>query len=176
MLALFLAALESAEDKRRFAELYEAHHVRMEQIALNILRDGHDAEEAVQNAFLQIIRHFEKIYKIPCNKLPFWIISIVKNESLMLLRKRKKEHDRTVAFEEWTPPSAETVTDWSELARLFAQLPQTYRAALEMRYLLGYSTRDIANRLGISENAVTTRISRGRALLREILEKEGFQL
>ena len=69
----------------------------MEQTALNILRGQHDAEDAVQNSFLQIIRHFEKISEISCEELPFWIISIVKNESLMILRARRK----IVPLEEW---------------------------------------------------------------------------
>lgn len=51
MLSYLLAALESEEDKRRFTELYEENHVRAEQTALRILRDPHDAEDAVQNTF-----------------------------------------------------------------------------------------------------------------------------
>ncbi len=84
MLSYLLAALESEEDKRRFTELYEENHVRAEQTALRILRDPHDAEDAVQNAFLQVIHHFDEISEIPCKKLGFWIISIVKNEALMI--------------------------------------------------------------------------------------------
>lgn len=76
MLSYLLAALESEEDKRRFTELYEENHVRAEQTALRILRDPHDAEDAVQNAFLQVINHFDEISEIPCKKLGFWIISI----------------------------------------------------------------------------------------------------
>ena len=91
MLAFFLAALESEDDKRKFVAVYEQYHKKMEMIALHILGSQHDAEDAVQNAFLQIIRHFEKIYEIPCEELPFWIISIVKNEALMILRKKRIE-------------------------------------------------------------------------------------
>ena len=105
MLALFLAALESDEDRRRFSALYERYHGKMERIAIGILRDQRDAEDAVQNAFLQIIRHFEKISEISCEELPFWIISIVKNEALMLLRKRRN----ILPLEDWEgfePPVA----------------------------------------------------------------------
>lgn len=79
MLSYLLAALESEEDKRRFTELYEENHVRAEQTALRILRDPHDAEDAVQNAFLQVIHHFDEISEIPCKKLGFWIISILQD-------------------------------------------------------------------------------------------------
>lgn len=97
MLTFFLVALESDEDKRRFAAIYEQYHERMERVALRILREQHDAEDTVQNAFLQIIRHFEKTFEIPGEELPFWIISIVKNEALMILRTRRK----TAPLEEW---------------------------------------------------------------------------
>ena len=97
MLSFYLAALESDADRRTFSEIYREHHERMERTAMRILNDQGDAEDAVQNAFMQVIRHFEKIFQIPCEDLPFWIISIVKNESLMILRARRK----IVPLEEW---------------------------------------------------------------------------
>mgnify|MGYP004551522657 FL=1 len=174
MLSYLLAALESEEDKRRFTELYEENHVRAEQTALRILKDPHDAEDAVQNAFVQVIHHFDKISEIPCKKLEFWIISIVKNEALMILRRNQKE----LPQEDWDNFSAD-VNDpigYNELVQLFSRLPPTYRAVLEMRMINDYSGKEIAVHLGISESAVNTRISRGRILLRELAVKEGFHV
>lgn len=68
------------------------------------------------------------------------------------------------------------MSDYTALVELFRSLPDTYRRVLEMKVLLGYTDKEIAGHLGISETAVSTRASRGRQLLREILEKEGFQL
>ena len=172
MLAFFLAVLESEADRQKFTEIYEQYHGLVEKTAVRILKNQQDAEDAVQNTFVQIIRHFDKACEIDCKNLPFWIISIVKNESLMILRKKK----RIVQLEDWDGISveAESVSEYSELVRLFSKLPETYRAALEMHFLLEYSGKEIARKLGISESAVNTRISRGRALLREIVEREGF--
>ncbi|MDE7218138.1 MAG: sigma-70 family RNA polymerase sigma factor [Oscillospiraceae bacterium] len=175
MLTFFLSALESEEDRRRFRAVYAQYHGRLERVAMGILQDRRDAEDAIQNTFVQVVRHFEKIYQIPCEELPFWLISIVKNEARMILRKRK----RALSLEEdWETASAraEDVSDYAALVELFASLPETYRQVLEMKALLGYTDRETAQRLGISETAVSTRASRGRALLREILEKEGFHL
>lgn len=165
-------ALESEADKQKFTDIYEQYHPQMEQTALRILKNQHDAEDAVQNAFMQIIRHFEKIDEIPCEKLPFWIVCIVKNEAVTILRKNQ----RTVQLENWDSfaADAESVTDYLELVQLFSRLPETYRAVLEMRLLLGYTGKEIARHLALSESAVNTRIFRGRALLREIAEKEAF--
>ena len=172
MLAFFLAALESEDDKRRFVAVYEQYHEKMEMIALHILGSQHDSEDAVQNAFLQMIRHFEKIYEIPCEELPFWIISIVKNEELMILRKNRN----VVPLEDWYrfEQVEDSAAGYTELVELFRQLPETYRAVLEMKLLIGYTDREIAQKLGLSETAVSSRASRGRALLRKLVEKEGL--
>ena len=171
MLSFFLAVLESEADKEKFIEIYEQYHDFIEKTAINILKNQQDAEDAVQNTFVQIIRHFEKVFEIDCKNLPFWIISIAKNESLMILRKK----NRITLLEDWESISkeAESVTEYNELVRLFSKLPDTYRAALEMHFLLDYSGKEIAQKLDISESAVYTRISRGRALLIEIIKKEG---
>lgn len=172
MLIFLLAALENEEDRRKLTAIYEQYHIRLEDAAISVLKNQRDAEDAVQNAFMQIIRHFEKISEVPCEELPFWLISIVKNESLMILRKRS----RIVPLPdiESLVNAAKAVTEYSELVELFRQLPATYRAVLEMKILFGYSDRDIAKHLSISETAVSTRANRGRALLREIAEREGF--
>lgn len=172
MLIFLLSALDSDEDRQQFVLLYNNFHQQMERIALQILNDQRDAEDAVQNAFLQVIRHFRKISNISCEELPFWLISIVKNEALMIRRKRKNE----VPFEDWNGfvEQSENVSSYTELVALFARLPETYRAVLEMKMILGYTDREIAYHLNISETAVSTRANRGRKLLREIAEKEGI--
>ena len=154
------------------ARSYERNVDTVWNVCITFLKNPADAEDAVQNAFMQIIRHFEKTDEIPCEKLPFWIVCIVKNEAVTILQKNQ----RTVQLENWDSfaADAESVTDYQELVQLFSRLPETYRAVLEMRLLLGYTGKEIARHLALSESAVNTRIFRGRALLREIAEKEAF--
>jgi RNA polymerase sigma-70 factor (ECF subfamily) len=172
MLAVLLTALESEKDREKFIEIYEQYHAQMERTAMRILKEQSDIEDAVQNAFMQVILHFEKIFEIPCEELPFWIISIVKNEAQMILRKNK----RTVPLEEWEgfSKSIDEITGYTELVDLITRLPETYRAVLEMKMLLGYSDKEISKHLSISETAVSSRATRGRTLLRKIAEQEGF--
>lgn len=174
MLAVLLATLESADDQQKFIEIYQRNHERMEKTALRILKTQHDAEDAVQNAFVKVIRHFESIPEIPSEALPYWLISIVKNEALSLLRKKQK----IVPLEEWnqSTDNIADISDYSDLVELFSRLPDSYRAVLEMKILLGYADGEIASLLGISKTAVSTRASRGRALLRNIIEKEGYRI
>ena len=168
LLTFLLAALESDEDRALFTEIYEQNHDRMEQTALRILKDPHDAEDAVQNAFLQVIRNFDALLEIPCKKRIFWCISIVKNEALAILRKKKKTILIIEELEENPAAGVEEAMSYKEVVRLFAQLPETYRSVLEMKMILGYSGKEIAKSMGLTENAVNVRITRGRAMLREI--------
>ena len=172
MLTVLLAVLESDTDRQKFIEIYEQYHVQMERTALRILKEQSDAEDAVQNAFTQIIRHFEKTFEIPCEELPFWIISIVKNEARTILRKSS----RIVPLEDWDgfTENISDISGYTELGDLFTRLPETYRSVLELKILHGYTDKEIAKRMGISETAVSSRATRGRTLLREIVEKEGF--
>lgn len=171
MLAILLAALESDEDRKKFIEIYEQYHAQMERTAMQMLKGQSDVEDAIQNAFIQMIRHFEKIFEIPREELPFWIISIVKNEARIILRKNQ----RTAPLEDWDnfTKSIDDITGYTELVDLFTRLPDTYRSVLEMKILYGYSDKEISKHLGISETAVSSRATRGRAMLREIVGKEG---
>lgn len=172
MLMLYLQMLETPEEKVRFEEIYLKYRFTMFRVADSILHNDQDAEDAVHNAFLRIIRKFSKFQKTPVKDLAPLVAVIARNEAISLLRKKKDD----VSLEEWDSfaETAESVSDYHSLVETFARLPQTYRAALEMK-LLGYSDGEIASKLGLSKTAVSTRISRGRQLLRSIVEREGFR-
>ncbi len=174
MLVYLLPLLDDKSERARFLSLYDQQHDTMLRVARRMLPEQKDAEDAVQNAFVQIIKHFEKIFEIPCEELRFWCICIVENEARQLLRKRRK----TVPLEDWDAfeREASQSRSYRALVECFTRLPETYRAALEMKLLLGCTDREIAKKLGISETAVSTRISRGRKLLQKIVLEEGFEL
>lgn len=174
MLAFFLSVLESPEDRRLFTALYEQHRDSMERIALNMLRDAHDAEDAVQNAFLQIIRHFDQVPTIPPDRIAFWIISITQNEARILLRKKRRTMPMD-DLDDWDG-HIDDETDYAELLEMLDQLPETYQLVIEMKFLMGCTDEEIAQKLGLSQTAVSTRVSRGRMLLKKILEKEGISV
>lgn len=169
MIAFFLASLETDKERQQFIKLYEQYHEIMERVALNVLGEQHDAEDAVQNSFLQVIRHFSKVNEINDGEIGYWMVSIVKNEALIILRKRR----HTVQVEDWTriERGMDNVTEYVELVELFRELPETYRSILEMKVFLGYSDREIAKRLNITESLVSTRASRGRSLLKKFVER-----
>ena len=174
MLVYYLQMLDTPEEKMRFEQIYLKYRGLMYRVADSILRNRQDAEDAVHNAFLRIIKHFKKFQTTPVEDLAPQVVVIARNEAISLLRKRKGD----APLEDWDglAASSESVSDYHALVDSFTRLPQTYRAVMEMKLLLGYSDGEIAAKLGLSKTAVSTRISRGRQLLRDIVEREGFLL
>ena len=171
MLILYLQMLDTPEEKVRFEEIYLKYRSIMFHVADNILHNDQDAEDAVHNAFVRIIKKFSRFQNTVVKDLAPQVIVIARNEAISLRRKKKD----TVPLEDWDSfaETAESVSDYHALVEMFTRLPLTYRAALEMK-LLGYSDGEIASKLGLSKTAVSTWISRGRQLLRSIVEQEDF--
>ena len=174
MLICYLQILDTPEEKNRFEQIYLKYRSLMYHAADSILHNRQDAEDAVHNAFLRIMKHFRRLQTIPAQDLAPWVTVVARNEAISLQRKRKEE----TPLEDWDDLSEplEAVTDYHALVDILTRLPQTYRTALEMKLLLGYSDGEIASKLGLSKTAVSTRINRGRQLLRDIVEREGFLL
>jgi len=172
MLMFYLQMLDTPEEKIRFEQIYREYRGLMYHAANNVLHNCQDAEDAVQNAFLRVIRHFSKFQNAPARDLAPQLVVITKNEAVSVLRKRKD----AAPLEDWDgfAETSEAVTDYHTLVDSFTRLPQTYRAVMEMKLLSGYSDGEIAAHLGLSKTAVSTRVSRGRQLLRDIVEREGF--
>ena len=172
MLVYYLQMLDTPEEKIRFEQIYLKYRGLMYHVADSILHDRQEAEDAVHNAFLRILKKFSKFQNTPAKDLAPQIVVIARNEAISLLQKRKD----TDPLEDWGgfAETAEEVSDYHALVDTFTRLPQTYRAAMEMKLLLGYSDGEIAAKLGLSKKAVSVRISRGRQLLRDIVEREGF--
>ena len=70
MLAILLAALESEADKQKFTDIYEQYHPQMEQTALRILKNQHDAEDAVQTRLCRSSGILKKLMKFPARNCP----------------------------------------------------------------------------------------------------------
>ena len=96
----------------------------------------------------------------------------VKNAALDLV---KKERWTTSMPEDWNPPAPEDgQEEYTRLVELILSLPETYRRVLELKFVEEESNREIARRLGLKESTVSTQIHRGRKMLLEAMEQEGY--
>jgi RNA polymerase sigma-70 factor (ECF subfamily) len=160
----------SADLDRAFPTLVEAHQDRLFTIAVRVLGDRSDAEEAAQDAFVRAYRAIagypaERIREL---RLRPWLATIVLNVCRNRLRVRRVATTE-LAFE----PAAEPATDPLESrhghdawAGLLAGLPAPQRIAVVLRHVDGLSYAEISEALGRPEGTVKAQVHRGLATLR----------
>lgn len=172
MLMMYLAMLGSEEDRERFTLLYQAHEKRLYAIALKVLGDPTRAEDATQQAWLQVLRNWERVNALDWDAAAKYLAVAAKNAALDLL---KKEKWNTSMPEDWNPPAPEDgQEEYQRLVELILSLPEAYRRVLELKFVEEETNQEIARRMGLKESTVSTKIQRGRKLLLDAMEREGY--
>ena len=161
-----------------FEELYHTYSASMYRVAFSILRDNGLAEGAVQQTFLKIFREIDKIDEIGSNKTRSFIVILVRNTSIDLYRKRKREN--LVYFDdlEQVPrdrtgsPEDAVIAQQSEeeIRRRLESMDPKYADILMLRYYHGCRNKEIARLLELSEATVASRIFQGKKMLLRQLE------
>lgn len=134
--------------------------------ARHTLGNAADADDAVQEAFLQLVRTAPRYD----GTVPFgaWLGRLVRIACLRVLRSdRRRRRREEVAMAQ--PAPAEDPDRAEQVRALVARLPAADRAAVELHYFAGLPQAEVAAALGSSENAVALRLSRARARLRSLL-------
>ena len=172
MLAICLAMLETEQDQQRFTKLYKAYEKKVYLTALRFLKDPTQAEDAAQQTWVQLLRSWERVCTLSWSQTSGYVATVAKNTALDILR---TEQQAEPFPEDWDPPAQEEHQDeYNYLVALIRALPENYRRVLELKCVQELSNREIAQRLKIKESTVASRVMRGRAMLRECLEKEGW--
>lgn len=176
-----LSTISDDAEKSKFERLYYAYRHTMLYVANNVLRDQSLAEDAVQEAFLRIIGQLDKINEADCHKTKGFLVIIVKNISINMYNKRKKQGE-VFLFDDMqvTTPYATSLAEDEDgvrrIAAMIQTLPEIYAHILSLRYLYDLGDKDCAQLLKLSPATVRKRLERGRKLLKEQLEKEGVSL
>lgn len=168
---IYLQMLESDEDKYRFEQLYHRYRKLMFYVARQILPCDSDAEDAVHEAFLAVIRHFQKISDVSSPKTRAFLVLIVERKAIDLLRSNARKNALPLNEESLgvvIPPPGD-----GGLADAMAQLKDRQRELLLLRYYVGYSTREAGQLLGMTHAAAQKELTRAKHTLQTILEKEG---
>lgn len=172
MLAMCLAMLETEQDQQRFMRLFEAHEKKIYAVTLHILGDRNQAEDAAQQVWLKLVQNWKRVSALLWDETEGYVVTVAKNAALDILRA-----DRKIAEfpEDWDPPAQEDRQDeYNYLVSLIRALPGNYRRIMELKCVEEQTNREIARRLGIKESTVAVRVLRGRTMLKERLEKEGY--
>lgn len=174
---LYLSIIETEEEKSKFVEVYEKYQYFMWYVANEILQDKHLSEDAVQEAFLALTRHLDKIEEVKSTKTKNFVATIVKSKAIDLIRKKKNEVE---AFEEEiVGESKENMLEdyiqkeeHEKIVEAIFQLEEIYRIVFEYKYLHELSDKEIAGILEVTTKVVNVRLFRGKKKLKEILMEE----
>ena len=149
-------------------ELIERYQNNLYAVAFNICKNAEDAEDVVQDTFLQY--HTNKKDFESEQHIRAWLIRVAinkaKNMNHTFWRQNKlslEDYMETLTFE--TPES-------ENLFETVMKLPEKYRIVIHLFYYEDYTIREISGILKISESNVKVRLSRGRCLLKETLQEE----
>jgi RNA polymerase sigma-70 factor, ECF subfamily len=175
-------------DHAAFETLMRRYNGKLFRIARSIVKDDSDAEDVLQDAYMDAYRHIDDFRGD--SQVATWLTRIVINQALMRLRKEKRrsvivpfrdpgsgEAERAevdVADRTTESPSSRLLRGEIRriLERRIDELPLSFRTVFIMREVEDMSVEETAEALGIAAATVRSRLFRARALLRESLARE----
>jgi RNA polymerase sigma-70 factor (ECF subfamily) len=170
----------SEESTETITALVAEYSATLYRVAYSVVRNSAEAEDAVQEAFLRVLKHRDKLGEI--RDLRVWLVRITWNVVLDRKRRAKtRPENDDIADYARVLPSADRHTDDTlissqEHARILAlidRLSAKEREALLLSAVEELSTAEIASALGTTESSIRSRIFRARRELAVLLEKEG---
>ena len=160
---IYLQTIETDKDKSKFEQIYEAYRGLMFHVAFKILEQEQDAEDAVHHAFVKIAENITKISEPVCPKTEGFVVTIVENKSIDILRRRKRHQEISLDAVTYGIPVRTENED--VLSELILKLPAKQRQVIWLKYYYGYSLREIASMLNISLAAAIKTDQRARKKL-----------
>lgn len=169
-------------DREAFRRFYDQYASLVFTFALRILRLQADAEDLLQDVFLQVWNRAAE-YSRERGSPEAWLITITRSRALDKLRARRRREGKVVLLEE--PERLEEMSaagapgeprggagEQAALQGVLASLPEAQRTALQLAYFDGLTQSEIAAKLGVPLGTVKTRIRDGLLHLRATLSKE----
>lgn len=141
-------------------DLFHRYRDDVYRLAVNFTKNAQEAEDVSQNVFLKLMEQDD----LTPGKEKAWLMQVTANECRSLLRsawwKRSVPLDETILA-----PAYQR----DETVQVVLKLPPKYRVVLYLHYYEGYTAAEIGRLLKLPVSTVTTRLSRGREMLRDKL-------
>ena len=175
-ISTLILKLKKSTNDQTFRILFETFYPQAYQTAYLICRDEHLAKDATQESF---IKAFSSLHQLrEPEKFRTWLMTIVSNQTLDILRKHKK----LLPVEDMPkviPLIRHKYSDASQIEIMFEQqetkqfllngvlaLPLCYRQVVILKYFCDFKEGEIARELGIKEGTVKSRLNRARLILK----------
>ena len=158
--------------RQRFDRIVAVFHQDMYRYAAWLSRDKAIAEDVVQEALLRAWKSLDALRDDAAAKP--WLLTIVRRENARYFERRRLE---TVDIDNLTASQAALLAeqpdeDLSDMRTAIYALEDDYREPLVLQVLMGFSTNEIAEQMGLKQGAVLTRLHRARAKLKDVMDNE----
>lgn len=154
--------------------IYKLYEQKMYHVAYSILHDEGLAEDAVQEAFIKLMKHnvyFEEPLSDNCKR---YIITVIKNSSINIYNKKKKEQEIIYFPGEDTKikniSSENSIEEYADIEELASFLPAKYYMVVKCLTIKNLSVKETASELGITEANVRKRFERAKIMLKTIVK------
>jgi len=168
---IYLQMIDSAEDRSKFEAIYQEYKGLMYHVAYARLQHEQDAEDVVHHVFVKIAENIKKIEPVS-PKTKQLVVTMIDNRVTDILRARNRHPITTYNDELLNRFSAEIEGD-SLLTECIIELPKKQRIVVWMKYVQGYSLREIAKVLDISLVWAQKIDQRAKKKLEEIYKERG---
>ncbi|UCF79435.1 MAG: sigma-70 family RNA polymerase sigma factor [Candidatus Eiseniibacteriota bacterium] len=166
----------SKGDRKAFERMVDRYEKPIFNVAFRMVNDYEDAMDITQTAFVKAYENLDRYD--PSHKFFSWIYKIAVNESLNLIKKRKRSANlnRDFALGQTTPDEYFAQSETAELLQDgLMELKFDYRVVVILKHFMSFSYKEIGEILGISEKTTKSRLYTGRQQLRDILVKQGYE-
>lgn len=170
---VYLQMIEEPEGKNTFQQVHDRYLGLMLYAARRLLGNEQDAEDAVQQAFMSIAKNISKISDPGCTKTRSYVVTIVENKAIDILRARKRRRAEPLDEEAAGLPFR---VEGNAVADAIARLPARYREFILLKYADGYTNGELMKMLGLSYEGVHSLDARAKKKLKILLEEEGIDV
>lgn len=188
MILSMIMAIENEEESSFVEDIYFKHRDRMLAICYKVLKNPADAEDALVDAFEDIIRTVQSLQALPKSKLSAALNTYAYNAAIDLYRRHKVENelftsqfyhtedgDKPIDYLDPSFDLDKIVLDKETIVEAFHMIkdfPPSLKIVAVCKWQYGYRNKEIAELLHISESVVSTRVSRARHILLQTLSKK----
>lgn len=149
-------------------ELVEMYKDNIYAAAFNICKSAADAEDVVQDTFLQY--YMTKKEFDDEKHIRYWILRVAINKAKNIQSSFRRKNE--MSLEDYVETLTFETPESRELFEEVMKLPEKYRVVIHLFYYEDYSIKEIAKILRVTESSVKVRLSRGRAKLKDALKED----